>query len=61
MVAKLMKAVVLIKGIPMFLGKLFKLIIGGLALIGGYKVIKKYNLTDYLPDFDIIKRVFDIK
>lgn len=56
-----MKAVVLIKGIPMFLGKLFKLIFGGLALIGGYKVIKKYNLTDYLPDFDIIKRVFDIK
>ncbi|MFM9414016.1 hypothetical protein ACKQTC_06520 [Peptococcus simiae] len=61
MVAKLMKAVVLIKGIPMLLGKVFKLLVGGLALVGGYKVVKKYNLTDYLPDFDMIKRILDIK
>lgn len=49
MMKKFLKGIVLIKGLPVLLRKGFKLVGCLVALVAGYRLSKRYNLTDHLP------------
>lgn len=49
MMEKILKGIVLIKGLPILVGKGFKLVGCLVALVAGYRLSKRYNLTDHLP------------
>jgi len=49
MMKKILKGIMLIKGLPILLRKGFKLVGCILGLVGGYQLCKRYNLTDHLP------------
>lgn len=49
MMEKILKGIVLIKGLPVLLRKGFKLVGCLVALVAGYRLSKRYNLTDHLP------------
>lgn len=49
MMKKFLKGIVLIKGLPILVGKGFKLVGCLVALVAGYRLSKRYNLTDHLP------------
>ncbi len=49
MMKKFLKGIVLIKGLPILLRKGFKLVGCLVALVAGYRLSKRYNLTDHLP------------
>ena len=49
MMKKFLKGIVLIKGLPILLRKGFKLVGCLVALVAGYRLSKRYNLTDHSP------------